>query len=87
MHEQEPGLDLVLLPLAIDGGRDLVLHKLLLIPSPVGLAAPGALTLSRADSVNQAIFQSNPLAHQTYTLAIQSKANLSIALLLAAKCN
>jgi uncharacterized protein len=52
-----------------------VLHKLLLIPSPVGLAAPGALTHSQADSVDQTILHSNELAGQTYTLASQSKAN------------
>jgi hypothetical protein len=31
VHEKKPGLDLILVPVAVDGGSDLVLHKLLLI--------------------------------------------------------
>jgi len=33
MHEQEPGLDLMLVPAAVDGGRNLVFHAVLLLPS------------------------------------------------------
>src|SRR2546430_6584458 len=33
MHEQEPGLDLMLVPAAVDGSRNLVVHSVLLLPS------------------------------------------------------
>jgi hypothetical protein len=63
VHEQKPRFDLVLVSVAIDSGRDLVLHTLLLITPGGGgardrVGRPGEL-----------------------------KANLYIALLLAAKCN
>src|SRR5580704_13581523 len=63
VHEQQPRFDFMLVPVAVDSGRDLVLHTLLLITPGGGgardrVGRPGEL-----------------------------KANLYIALLLAAKCN
>jgi hypothetical protein len=63
MHEQKPRFDLMLVPVAVNRGRDLVLHTLLLI-TPWGGGA--------RDRVGQ---------------PDELKANLYIALLLAAKCN
>jgi hypothetical protein len=63
MHEQKPRFDLVFVPVAVDSGRDLVLHTLLLI-TPGGGGAR-----DRAGQPGEL------------------KANPSIALLLAGKCN
>src|ERR1700694_3160975 len=79
VDEQQPGLDLMLLPVPVDGGCDLVFDTLLLRPLPARLPAPGELTalvessrphrsVMRADPLDQTATQSNAKRAKTATL-------------------
>src|SRR5258708_29954516 len=66
VHEQQPGLNLVLLPVTVDCGRDLVFHTLLLL-NDLPRCATWRRENWRADSVDQTISRVGCMAGQSPT--------------------
>ncbi|HEX9098276.1 MAG TPA: SRPBCC family protein [Candidatus Dormibacteraeota bacterium] len=68
MHEEEPGLDLILVPAAVDGSSDLVLHT---VPPTLvwALDAPGQQKLAETASCNCATFTAELQLENSFPVA------------------